>query len=131
MKRETKNRLPVTKFQITWREIQIEVKFTPDYCGRMHLIELMSEHQLPVTETGYRSEFRMGWEDIELEHLKKQVFWWIDREAEKHPIFKNELIKGDLIPKKQHIWEESAAMKKYRLKSRAAELKKNQLNLFD
>ena len=44
---------------ITWRNIDIEITFTPEKFGMAEHIELRTANQeeLPVTETGYRSHF--------------------------------------------------------------------------
>lgn len=45
--------------KITWRGIGIEITFTPQKFGMVEHIELRTEGKaaLPVTETGYRSNF--------------------------------------------------------------------------
>jgi len=47
------------KHNITWRGIDIEITFTPERFGISDHIELRSAGRvpLPVTETGYRSNF--------------------------------------------------------------------------
>jgi len=44
---------------IVWRGIEIEVTFTPERYGMVDHIELRTQGRtpLPVTETGYRSNF--------------------------------------------------------------------------
>ncbi|WP_299632594.1 hypothetical protein [uncultured Roseobacter sp.] len=44
---------------ITWRGVEIEITFTPQKFGEAEHIELRTEVKLalPVTETGYRSNF--------------------------------------------------------------------------
>lgn len=44
---------------ITWRNIDIEITFTPEKFGMVEHIELRTanKEKLPVTETGYRSHF--------------------------------------------------------------------------
>jgi hypothetical protein len=44
---------------ITWRNIDIEISFTPEECGMVDQIELRTNPRLPlpVTETDYKSHF--------------------------------------------------------------------------
>lgn len=45
--------------KITWRNVKIEITFTPEKFGMVEHIELRTanKEKLPVTETGYRSHF--------------------------------------------------------------------------
>ena len=47
------------KHNITWRNVQIEITFTPDaFCMVDHIeLRIGNKALLPVTETGYRSHF--------------------------------------------------------------------------
>lgn len=44
---------------ITWRNVTIDITFTPEKFGMVEHIELRTtnKEKLPVTETGYRSHF--------------------------------------------------------------------------
>jgi hypothetical protein len=72
--------------RLTWRHAQLEVRHTPDYLGEgSHHIEVIVKAPkgapIPITHTGYRSQF------VEREELKAAggavayVRDWLDREA--------------------------------------------------
>ena len=71
------------KHTIVWRGIAVEIKFTPKEFGMTDHIELRTERRtaLPVTETGYRSNF------LPLGHVSAHggavafVTAWLDHEA--------------------------------------------------
>lgn len=71
------------KHIITWRNVQIEITFTPDTFGMIDHIELRSENKtaLPVTETGYRSHFTGKGTVSEHGGAVAFVTAWLDHEA--------------------------------------------------
>ncbi|WP_299829371.1 hypothetical protein [uncultured Roseobacter sp.] len=70
---------------ITWRNIEIEITYTPDKFGLVDHIELHFDKRLslPVSDTGYRSNF------IPIGTIKAQggavqfVTKWLDREVKR------------------------------------------------
>jgi len=72
------------KHNITWRRIKIEITFTPDKFGMVEHVELRSEGRtpLPVTETGYRSNFLPCGHVADYGGAVAFVTAWLDREAE-------------------------------------------------
>ena len=71
------------KHNITWRGIGIEITFTPEAYGMVDHIELRSERKtpLPVTETGYRSNFLPCGHVVDLGGAVAFVTAWLDHEA--------------------------------------------------
>jgi hypothetical protein len=86
-----KRRLPVTgdkeieQHNITWRGIEIEITYTPDQFGMVDHIELHTENKtpLPVTETGYRSNFMNKGTVAHHGGAVAFVTAWLDHEAER------------------------------------------------
>lgn len=71
------------KHNITWRGIDIEITFTPERFGISDHIELRSAGRvpLPVTETGYRSNFLPCDHVAEYGGAVAFVTAWLDHEA--------------------------------------------------
>ena len=73
------------KHNITWRGIEIEITFTPEKFGMADHIELRSDGKtpLPVTETGYRSNFLPCGQVADYGGAVAFVTAWLDHEAER------------------------------------------------
>lgn len=71
------------KHNIIWREVRIEITFTPDSFGMVDHIELRTEGRmlLPVTETGYRSHFMSKGTVAEHGGAVAFAVAWLDHEA--------------------------------------------------
>ena len=69
--------------KVTWRNVEIEITYTPEKFIVVDHIELHTTDKLPVTETGYRSHFvSVG----TVEHYGGAVAFviaWLDFEAER------------------------------------------------
>lgn len=78
---------------IVWRDpvsgtpTQIRIGYTPDYFAGTDHLELQvlkpKDAKLPVTETGYRSQFLKPHEATQAGGLQAYVEAWLNREAEK------------------------------------------------
>ena len=70
---------------ITWRGIAIEITHTPEKWSVIDHIELRTEGKtpLPVTETGYRSEYFALGSVAEFGGAVAFVTAWLDHEAER------------------------------------------------
>lgn len=70
---------------IVWRGVLIEITFTPKAFGMVDHIELRTEGRapLPVTETGYRSNFTNRGTVTEYGGAIAFVSAWLDHEAER------------------------------------------------
>lgn len=70
---------------ITWRGIRIEISFTPEKFGLVDHVEIRSGDKtpLPVTETGYRSQFVDAGSVAENGGAVAYVMAWLDYEAER------------------------------------------------
>ena len=73
------------KHIIIWRKIPIEITYTPDQFGMVDHIELHTENKtpLPVTETGYRSNFMNKGTVAHHGGAVAFVTAWLDHEAER------------------------------------------------
>ena len=74
------------KHIITWRNVQIEITFTPDaFCMVDHIeLRIGNKALLPVTETGYRSHFFGPVEpELSLDEVEQMFRQWLDEEAAK------------------------------------------------
>ncbi|SEH60809.1 hypothetical protein [Paracoccus alkenifer] len=68
---------------ITWRGLAVEITFTPEKFGVVDHIELRSggKTPLPVTETGYRSQFIHAGTVAEAGGAAAYVIAWLEHEA--------------------------------------------------
>ena len=67
---------------ILWNNIPVEITFTRHVFGLEHdHVELRASEPLPVTETGYRSQFLPHDPDVDLDDIKAQVFAWLDEKS--------------------------------------------------
>ena len=73
------------KHNITWRNVQIEITFTPDaFCMVDHIeLRIGNKALLPVTETGYRSHFMNKGTVAAHGVVLAFVTAWLDHEAKR------------------------------------------------
>lgn len=73
------------KHTIKWRDIDIEITFTPDAFGMVDHIELRTVNKtpLPITETGYRSHFMDKGAVADHGGAVAFVTAWLDHEAKR------------------------------------------------
>jgi len=73
------------KHNITWRNVQIEITFTPDaFCMVDHIeLRIGNKALLPVTETGYRSHFMNKGTVAAHGGAVAFVTAWLDHEAKR------------------------------------------------
>jgi hypothetical protein len=71
--------------KITWRSVAIEITFTPNRFSMADHIELHTADKaaLPVTETGYRSQFLPVGAVAEHDGAVAFVTAWLDHEAQR------------------------------------------------
>lgn len=69
--------------QITWRGIVLAVTFTPERFGLVEHLEITAADRrpLPITETGYRSQFMACGTVAEHGGAVAYVTAWLDHEA--------------------------------------------------
>ena len=72
-------------YNITWRGVEIEIVFTASKFGATDHVELRTEGKapLPMTNTGYRSEFFPLGAAEEHGGAVQLVIDWLDHEAER------------------------------------------------
>lgn len=67
---------------IDWSGIPVAVSFSRFWLGNdMHHIEVRADQRLPITETGYRSHFYHGPDDMTLESAATFIVSWLDDAA--------------------------------------------------
>jgi len=71
--------------KITWRGIALTITFTPEWLGLDDHIEIQTEGRvpLPVTETGYRSNFTPSGTVASCGGAVAFVTLWLDHEADR------------------------------------------------
>lgn len=76
--------------EIKWRHLRLRVTFTPDWMSRPGSIHHMAHIEvetcqyrqpMPISETGYRSQFVRGDAFADIDDVVREVQMWMDRAA--------------------------------------------------
>lgn len=73
---------------ITWEGREIRLSYTREYFDEMDHLEVRSgdDEPLPITSTGYRSEFfQTSDPEPKMHEIERMVIAWLDSEAAKQP----------------------------------------------
>ena len=71
-----------TTASILWNNIPVQITLTRRVYGLEHdHVELKASEPLPVTQTGYRSQFLPHDPDADMDSIKAQVVAWLDEKA--------------------------------------------------
>jgi hypothetical protein len=84
-----------------WRDIDVRVEFNPEHYKDDHLhfchIQVFADERLPITETGYRSNF-MAYSELDgYENAEAFVLAWLDHEAQKSEWTKYEQVSKQMV----------------------------------